>query len=156
VSSIRKKFSLKGRVSRKEYLIEYLLKPIFLIVAIMIIGLLAIGFLNEFGNKVIGDILTFFILITSTILLYVSIALIIIGAVKRSHDIDFSGRWGLLTSVPFLVAVYIQPELLKLILFFNPLFTSFFTILFLIGSIPALLTKGKVGSNQYGKDPLEQ
>jgi uncharacterized membrane protein YhaH (DUF805 family) len=155
MNRVRKLFSLKGRISRKEYLVNYIVKPIALFFALIFVGIVSIGIFNEIGKKEISEYLVIFFLIVPTILLFISMALILIGAVKRFHDFAQSGWWGLTTLIPLLVVVLIEPQFLKLLLMPNPLFTSFFTGLFLIGSLPALFQKGSDGENLFGEDPLK-
>jgi uncharacterized membrane protein YhaH (DUF805 family) len=150
--SLKEFFSIKGRVSRKEYLLSYILYPILIFLITVSIWFLSVGVLQQFEKDV--ELLSILFLIITTLILYVLIFSVLIGGVKRLHDFCRSSWYVLLMFIPLGVAILIEPNFYIFIVVPNTLFASIVALTFifsgLIFSIPSSCSiDGEDHKNSY-------
>tara|TARA_Y100001954_G_scaffold205010_1_gene226732 strand:+ start:916 stop:1293 length:378 start_codon:yes stop_codon:yes gene_type:complete len=110
---IKKLFSWKGRCSRTEYVIRILG-----IIVLIIISWLLMIISIETNTSIFTNL--------SIVITIFYVLQVIPLDIRRLHDLNFSGWWVLLTTIPYL----------GMILF-----------------IPFIFLKGTKGSNKYGEEP---
>ena len=125
-------FQTKGRLNRKGYI----LRLVILVVLIFLCQIVMSQLTNAQGNLRYA---AFFFLITQFILLIGSLLI----AVRRLHDLNFSGYWVIVIGI-MNVAGVLAPGI------------QITTGLIQLGVTISLMSiKGSKGENKYGADPLK-
>lgn len=140
---------IDGRINRLEYFWRSF-KYAFLFVGMALVA--CASFLLGGGGLIGGALLIAFMLLA--LLFYWRL---LMGAVKRLHDLDFSGWWVILmlgitdysytvnqTKVSFNLATYLFGETIG----------NIFSIIGMIFCLFLTFKRGTIGPNKYGKDPL--
>lgn len=142
---IRSLFSSSGRISRTTYFFVVAISSVlalmfcwfvFFSVAISFFSLIfELIFLNtpketQVTNLVNSSMFSMlFIVLTSIVIIFICLWILIIATIKRLHDIDKSGWWSMLLLIPIIGWLWLLVE---------------------CGCL-----KGSTGQNQYGPDPLD-
>ena len=140
---------IDGRINRSEYFWRSF-KYAFLTVGMAVVA--GVAYLLGGSGLVGGALLTVFMLLA--LLFYWRL---LMGAVKRLHDLNCSGWWVLLmlgitdysytinhTKISFNLADYLLGETIG----------NIFSIIGLVLGLLLVFKRGTVGVNKYGKDPL--
>lgn len=141
-------FSFNGRVTRFDFGVRFILMYIIL------------SIVASFIDFQISSYLRNLVYPTSTGLNLTAFISALAVSTKRFHDLNLSGRWSFIITVP-LVLVYLSFSYLAMLNpFMSTLYLSiawFFPPFVLVPFILFLLMKkGTSGANKYGPDPLEK
>ncbi|WP_341788558.1 MULTISPECIES: DUF805 domain-containing protein [unclassified Rickettsia] len=126
----KKYFQFKGRASRKEYLSFLIFNHLVVLLLKILIKITALKITAIFLGAYLLASLSPFILV----------------AVRRMHDINLSGWWGLLLTI-IIIVLRLIPDKNNIV--------SILSIIVLIIVIFIICKKGTSGSNRYGKPPMD-
>lgn len=91
-------FRIKGRSSRQEYILRFLIMWVFVIIETFFIGIMES---IDDSKPNFTFVFCLLILIKLTILLILSLTQVFFVTHRRLHDLNASGWWQLITFIPF-------------------------------------------------------